>query len=330
MSSLFLGNIYEKNKKMEIHAFTKDLPFREFKKSEIADTGLYKKMLAGRFKLLSSGQPFFCTAINPNILDEIEENPHDCREGTVHFVAIDENNNVLSSLSVAVDLEENDNNKAIGLPLENKWKQNGYEVGECLDLFRENYFPKNFEINRKIKPYEMCELYRHYKLSGIEDTASRLSVYTGAYHLLVREARKKGLTESHIWVYDAILKYFNLYRFIGAGVLRNELIKEKPEWISPSKRDFTLKKETGFDTIYYGIKKVSRNIKVPFPIISDSKLIFEKRNVPFLDGLIDIHLLEEMFKDDPINLSKSRIKGLSNRDRKKLRLGLGVVSHEFS
>ena len=101
---------------------------------------------------------------------------------------------------------------------------------------------KNFGLNRSIQPYEMGELYRHYKLSGIEDTISRLSVYTGAYHLLVREAKKKGLMQTHIWVYDAVIKYFNLYRFIGAGVLRNDLIKANPEWLSPGKRFFTVYK----------------------------------------------------------------------------------------
>lgn len=325
MSSLFLGNIFENNKKIEIHACTKDLPFREFKKTEIADKELYNKMLNGRFRLIKNGKPFFCTAINPKINEETEENPHDSRDGTIHFVAINTDKEILSSLSVAVDIEQNDRNSSIGLPLENKWKQNGYAQGNDLDKFRKNYLYKNFGINHSIKPYEMGELYRHYKLSGIEDTISRLSVYTGAYHLLVREARNKGLTQTHIWVYDAVIKYFNLYRFIGAGVLRNALIKSNPEWLSPEKRFLTKKNEKNRDSFFFKNTKISRNIEVPFPINKNGQLSFERKLVPFIDGLIDIHILEEMIKKDPITLSKSRIHGLSIKDREKLRFGLGIV-----
>ena len=321
MSSLFLGEVVEQKKKVEIHAFTKDLPFREFKIDEIADKELYNKMLNGRFRLLSSGKPFFCTAINPKISEEIEENPHDSREDTVHFVAIDENNEILSSLSVAIDTGLTDNNSLIGLPLENRWKQNGFSEGNNLDQLRESYLKNNFDKNKNIEPYEMCELYRHYKLSGVKDTVSRLAVYTGAYHLLVREARNKGLTQTHIWVYDAVIKYFNLYRFIGAGVLRDKLLNKKPEWLSPNKRNMKLKN----DSIFYKDEIISRNIAIPYPQKANNQIFFENKSVSFLDGLIDIHNLEKMIQDDPISLSKSRIKGLNLKDRQKLRFGLGVV-----
>ena len=108
-------------------------------------------------------------------------------------------------------------------------------------------------------------------------------------------------------------------------MLRNNLIKVNPEWISPSKRYFSIKSENNRESIYYENNKVSRNIEIPFPTTINGQLSFEKKSVPFINGLIDIHILEDMIKKDPITLSKSRIYGLSIRDRKKLRFGLGIV-----
>ena len=45
MPSLFLGRIAGGNKVYEIHALTKDLPFREYRTSEISDSDMFQKLI---------------------------------------------------------------------------------------------------------------------------------------------------------------------------------------------------------------------------------------------------------------------------------------------
>lgn len=135
MSSLFLGKIGG----YEIHALTKNLPFREFTSSEIADHTLFNEIQSERYKLLASGKPIYCTAIHLDHEKEIETNPHDVREGTIHIVSLNEKGKIECGLSVAVDTGTQDNGDIVGVPLENIWKKNGYPEGARLDLFRKRY-----------------------------------------------------------------------------------------------------------------------------------------------------------------------------------------------
>jgi hypothetical protein len=133
-------------------------------------------------------------------IPEIETNPHDSREGTVHIVAIDNKGEIECAVSVAVDVGNKDNGADIGLPLENKWEKNGFPEGASLDPFREKYLSSIYGITRKIRPWEMAELYRHYKRTMRSDFTPRLGVYTGCFHLLAREAIKKGIQPTWLWV----------------------------------------------------------------------------------------------------------------------------------
>ena len=192
MASLFLGKIGNYNDVYEIHAVTVNLPFREFSVSQISDTLLANEIFKSRFEVLASERPIYCTAINPDSANRKEVNPHDLREGTVHLVALNKKGDVSCALSVAVDIAGEEDGIPIGLPLENRWRQNGYPKGQNMDVFRKQYLPMNYGKNRSFKPWEMAELYRHFKSSTAKSSlACRLGLYAGCYHLLVREARKK-------------------------------------------------------------------------------------------------------------------------------------------
>ena len=122
MASLYLGRIGAKEQMYEIHALTKDLPFREYRASEIADSDLFQNLIEGRYRLLESGRAIYCTAVYPDTKNKIETNPHDSREGAVHIVAVDKNGDIECAVSVAVDVGNKDEGADIGLPLENRWK----------------------------------------------------------------------------------------------------------------------------------------------------------------------------------------------------------------
>ena len=326
MTSLYLGKIGNADNIFEIHALTNNLPFREYKKSEISDSNLFKNILRNRFKLLESGVPIFCTAINPDIHNEIEVNPHDSREGTVHFVAINKFGDISCTVSVAVDIGERYNGGIVGLPLENCWQRNGFPEGTSLNSFRQLYLPLNYNINRHIAPWEMAELYRHFKIpNGKDNLSCRLGVYTGCYHLLVREAKNKGLTPTAYWLFDAIPAYFNLYRYAGAAVLREFIISHPIRNISPNRAKVEKRVVDGQNQYFYDDNLISRSIKVPFPHRGDSSLIFKYKHIPFLDGVIDIYKCEKSIKKSPFFLNVNGVKGMSLLDRIQLRFGLGVI-----
>ena len=88
--SLYLGTIGNKVNRYKIEAFTKNLRFGSFSAPDIGDPGLYSKMLGERFKSLQLGRTIYCTAVHPDVVRRIEDNPHDARPGTVHVAAIDE------------------------------------------------------------------------------------------------------------------------------------------------------------------------------------------------------------------------------------------------
>ena len=329
MSSKFLGRIGSSQNCYEVHAFTTGLPFREFCTSEISDMNLFKKMIKGRYSLLAKRRSIFCTAVHPDPTRQIELNPHDTRNGSVHLVAINKQGNIGSALSVAVDTGEKDGGKTIGLPLENKWKRNSYPEGASLDKFRDTYLFLNYHLNKTIKPWQMAELYRHYKNpSEKSDIFSRLGLYIGCYHLLVKKAICDGQTPTTIWVFDAIAQFFHLYRFAGAAVLRNFTLYNPPIYLSPSRLDIQSRIANKYKHLFYRGISISRNVTVPVPVYLNNKLCFRKRDFPFLDGVIDIFKVESAMKRTPVLLSSLNYVGLNYRDRIKFRSTLSIIAKE--
>ena len=325
MTSLYLGVVTSHTGQYEIHAITKDQPFREFGEREIADKSLYQKMLEGRFKVLEGGNPIYCTAIHPNFHTKIEENPHDDREGTVHIVAIDGGGNVMASVSVAVYTQEKMDGTQIGLPLENEFKPGDYAVGASLDPFREKYLRRMYHRNSDVPPWMMAELYRHYKLTQRGDIAPRLGVYTGWYHLGVREARKKGKLPTTLWVFDAIPEYFYLYKLIGKAVLRDWTIDAPPRLVSPQPRQIKFSEIDGEEVILWNGEKISRSLKVLIPMAGGTKFAYRYEDVPFLDGLVDIEYLEnDLRKNNFLTDYEGRV-GFSLKEKTRIRMGQSIV-----
>lgn len=330
MASLYLGKIGNQERMFEIHALTKDLPFREYKQSDISDTKLFDEILKGRFNLFEEERPIYCTAVNPNIEEKKESNPHDLREGTVHFVAINEDGEISCALSVAVDIGEKSKGTRIGLPLENRWNQSGFPEGQNLDKFREKYLRLNYNVNRSFRPWEMAELYRHFKNNNEKESlSSRLGIYTGCYHLLVREARKKNLTQTPYWVFDAIPPYFSLYKYAGAAVLRDFTIKNPTQYLSPNKSAIKRKSPGKKSKLVFNDKVISRMVQVPFPSFDNGLLSFKSKDIPFIDGIIDINKCEKMATASPLFLQLKGIEGFTFNDRIKLRHGFGVIGKRF-
>jgi hypothetical protein len=328
--SLYLGTIGNQVNQYEVHAFTNGLPFGSFSVAEISDVNIYSRMLNERFKSLQAGRTIYCTAVNPDAKRQKEENPHDGRLGTVHVAAIDKRTSKLSCiLSVAVDTGDTDSGKPIGLPLENRWRQNGYPEGSLLDTFREKYSILNRGEAGPVKPWEMAELYRHLRVNGDPgDQVSRLGVYTGLYHLLVREPRNRGIEETSVWLFDAIPKYFHLYRLAGAAVLRDPSIENVPRYISPRVCD--IEKSAEGDILLYKSEVVSRPVETlkPIPgILSD--LSFVREPVPFLDGVIDIHRVENAIRVDPLGVSSIRYEGMSDEDMDILAIAQTVFANRL-
>lgn len=327
MSSLYLGEIGTKRSKVEIHAFTSGIPFREFGISKISDTGLYQKMLEGRYRLFEDGRSIFCTAVNPDQKNKLEKNPHDSRQGCVHVVSLNGDGNIACAVSVAVDTGEKENGEAIGLPLENRWRKQGYPEGQDLDAFRKLYPQLNWGRTGGIKPWEMAELYRHYKSKDAPDNIScRLGLYTGLYHLLIREAANKKLTTTPLWVFDAIPAYFNLYKFAGCAALRDLTIADDPEWLSPGPKKLKNRYDhEGNRVLYFEDKLVSRNVLVPHAKLKNGKLSFEQKQIPFLDGVVDFNKLEVLLKNHPYLFFVKGLNGFTIMDRVKLFFGLNVM-----
>ena len=327
MPSLYLGKIGTKEQTFEIHALAKDLPFREFKSSEISDNELFNKIIQGRFELLKEGKSIYCTAVNPDLKKQVETNPHDEREGTVHIVSIDKNGEIQCSLSVAVDIGSRMNGAKIGVPLENCWKRNGFPEGASLDPFREKYMGINHGEDREIKPWEMAELYRHYKKVGQKESlAMRLGTYIGCYHLMYREAIKKSLTPTWLWVFDAIPAYFNLYRYAGAAVLRDFTIQNYPRFISPSLNEVKRININGNRYYQYKGEVISRTVEVSFLRNDNGGVEIKRKPVPFIDGVVDVKQIMGSIKAHPISLKELNYEGFTFSDRIQLLLTLSVLA----
>jgi hypothetical protein len=318
MSSLYLGKIGGKKGVYEVHAFTYKNPFRWLKVSEISDSGLFQKLLEVRYKILEEGRVIYCSAVQPDVKRKIESNPHDYREGTVHLVSLDWNGGIVCGQSFAIDIDER------GLPMENRWKPNGYPQGVSLDLFREKYIRLNYGEQRNVKPWEMAESYRLFRIKSHEDNKpARLGMHTGAYHLLSREPNKKSETPTYLWVFDAIPPYFNLNRLLGS-VLIEPAIENPPRLVSPSMKEIKIQGMNG-DALFYKNEKISRNVKVPYPYKENDELRFEIRDVPFLDGVADIRRLEKAIRKSPVFLSPIKYEGFNWIDKIYLRMFSGIV-----
>lgn len=290
MPSLFLGKI-GKDDVYEIHALTKDLPFREFLSSEIADAELFNEILKQRYILLEDGIRIFCTAISPDVTKKIEINPHDEREGTVHIVALDKNGKINNALSIAVDKGDQEDDCIIGLPLENRWRANGYPEGARLDTFRDEFLKLNYDSEQPIQNWEMCEFYRQFRARhAVNDVVPRAGIWFGCYNLLFRKAIKKNITPTWIWVFTAIPSFYNLYRWVGAAVLRNKTIGNYPRWISPGLDSLAI---DGNEITYKG-EVVSRNISIP-SLRGGANKYLELEQIPFIDGLVDMKRLEDFY-----------------------------------
>ncbi len=327
--SMYLGTIGGARGSYEIHAFTNDLPFGFFPASQVADSELFHEMLEERYACLQSGRPIFCTAVNPDISKEMEWNPHDDRPGTVHIASINkETRHISCVLSIAVDIGDTHNGEPVGLPLENRWRSNGYPAGSSLDRFRDRYPILNRDSNGPIHPWQMAELYRHVRVNGSpKDQISRLGLYVGAYHLCVLEARKRSAEETSIWVFDAIPEFFSLYRVAGAAVLRDLTIEDMPRHISPGVAD--IKEAVNGDCInlVYKGEVISRNVTVPHPLPGLlGGMNFEMKEVPFLDGVIDIHKVENAIGKNPLTLSEIRYQGMSDEDVDMMGMALTICA----
>jgi hypothetical protein len=277
-------------------------------------------MLQERYKCLQQGRAIYCTAVNPDISKGIECNPHDDREGTVHIVSIDKKTSKISCmLSVAVDTGEMNGGSFIGLPLENRWQQNGYPEGTSLDDFREKYFIGSQHHNSPIRPGQMAELYRHVRVNGDSNAnIARLGIYVGLYHLLVREPRNRDLVETHVWVFDAIPKYFHLYRLAGAAVLRDMTINDSPRYVSPAVEDIKEGEHEGDKCWLFKNDIISRVVPVALPQKIFADMEFQITNVAFLDGVINIHDMEKAVRNDPFELSMLKYEGMSDTDMQVL------------
>ena len=318
MASKFLGKVGDKKNIYEIHALTNGHKFREIAEPDISDPSLYRQILKGRYQILANGNAIYCTAVNPIEEEKIEYNPHDDREGTIHLVAVDNHGEVEAALAVAVDIGDTENGTYVGVPLENRWKKGDYPLGDNLDKFRKNYVRLNHNENRDILPYEMAELYRHFKRFGKNNTYARLGLYCGLNHLLVREAHNRQKTATLLWLFDAIPQYFNLYRYAGAAVLRDFTLRDKPKFISPSRRYLLKKSSNGSTFIEYRGEKISRSVPVPAPYRKKNGVKFKKQETPFLDGVVDLRLLEKAIQVTPNNLTSIHFDGFTEKDKNYL------------
>jgi hypothetical protein len=264
--------------------------FGFLKASEVSDSRLVRQIQHERYMLLTKNvKPIFCTAIDPVHAEMREINPHDEREGTIHFAAIErKTDRLVASIRVAVDLQQKWQGKSIGLPLENVYGETRYPEGASLDPFRDRYMKCQYNEERRLGPWEMCELYRQFCLVG--DSSPRMGMYFAIYYILVYQMIKHGLTPCWIWSYDAISLFHNLYRkaSLSNAYLRDMSISDNPEMIVASIRDLITVKHNGTEKVSYKGKIVSRDVPVDVPKLINGAVVFTRETIPFIDGMVDI------------------------------------------
>jgi hypothetical protein len=169
----------------------------------------------------------------------------------------------------------------------------------------------------------MAELYRHFRVATQgNDITARIGSYTGCYHLLVREAVKKCITPTWIWVFDAIPSYFDLYRWAGWASLRDMTVEDTPRWVSPCSKSVKKTKES----LQYCGEVISRDVRVPIPQQENDLLTFKMTNVHFLDGVIDIRRIESRIFNSPVSLSPVKLGGFNWGDKFKARISQTITS----
>lgn len=129
-----------------------------------------------------------------------------------------------------------------------------------------------------------------------------------------------------MWVFDAIPSYFNLYKWVGGAVLRDYTTKDPTEYLSPKKNELKIiQTEDGRKNILWRNRKISRDILVPIPVVKEEGVIFEKKYIPFFDGLVNIMENEKAIIETPFLLSRIKYEGMNLDDRKKLRIAFSVI-----
>jgi len=324
MPAKYLGTIGSVDAHYGVYLFTAPgLSCGRFSASEVADGELFLTMQRERYSSLVEGvgRAIFCTAINPNHGAGVETNFHDDKPGTFHIVTIPEERISDESqveigrpacfLSVSVDTPEMYHGRRVGLPMENRIPDNGYPEGGNLDRFRERY-PIVRGLAGLSKDSWMCELYRHIRINGAaNDPVSRLGTYVGAYHVCVRDPRNTGGTQTPVWLFDAVPRLFDKYRWAGAARLRDWTVADHPRSVSPASKDIITTVTDDGKVLMYNGEVISRDVIVPIPQ-GDGTL--KKEVVPFLDGVIDIHMVEKAIENDPKGLSDLRYEGISDVD----------------
>ena len=255
-------------------------------------------------------------------------NPHDDRPGTFHCVCLDSGTGkIVSGLSVAIDIGDCEKGEPIGLPLENRWGESIYPVGPSLDPFRERYLRLNFDCDRNIAPWDMAEIYRHFKCFGSlkSGIVPRLAVYNAAYHLLAREARRNEVKPTAIVVIECVPQLFQLYRFAAAAVLRDATIEKTPRFISPGREHLVETIVDGKKAIAYNGKIISRNMRSLVAVADKEELAFRMEDIPVMDGLINIDMIERAIKESPLDLSPIAYDAMSESDIGMLRTSLAII-----
>lgn len=326
MSSLFLGALTGRAGRLEVHAFTLGLPFREIPVRAIADPVLYRRLLEGRYAVLAGGRPIYCTAVAPDTARGIEVNPHDDRPGTVHLAALTAAGDIRCAISVAVDIGERDGGGPVGLPLENRWRPGNFPPGASLDGFRARYLECQYRLRRGVQAWEMAELYRHYKPVAGDDPLPRLAVYAGIYELLVHRALRAGRTPSWLLVFDAIPRYFNLYRLAAGGMLRDPAIADRPRLLSPPADALETGAGEPAPVLRYRGAPVSRAVSVPIPRREEGGLVFDREWVAFLDGVVDVRRMRREIQRHVLLPRLPRVEGFRLAERFELRLALAVIA----
>ena len=314
--------------KFDLYAFSENGAYR--------DSKLAEQLHKIRYRVLETGHPIYCTAVNPDFEKKEEHNPHDSLPTTTHFVSINRKTGEIEyALSTAKDNGGTYKGEMIGIPLENRFMPNGYPPGAPLDEFRSQFLRKNYGIDSNVPSGKIAELYRHVKnpdseLKGKHAVGARLSVYAAAYQYLVRDALQEGRKPTDLWAWDAIPKYANLYAYVN-GVFRDLTINggKGKRWIPTKNYNFELRSLNG--ETHYFLKEddtqVTRNLPILFPPKDGT---FGKKNkgkrgdVVMIDGLVDVGRAEYMVKKHPFLFP-----GKTLKERWNERGAMGIVCHRM-
>jgi hypothetical protein len=302
---------------IELHVFTENGHYKDIFLSRMLHEMRYDVLARTR-------KPIFCTAVCPDHSHERESNPHDALPSTKHFVAINSRTGDLEyALSAARYSSE------FGVPLENRYKRNGYPEGASLDRFKSKYLFQSYGIDKDIEPARIVEIYRHIRnprssVRGKKALGARLGVYLAAYQELVRFAFEAGKMPADLWVWDAIPPYADKYAYVG-GIYRDIVVRTGryvPTWKS---KKIIEKSVGGAKHCYLANEQVTRSVPVLFPPLDGSFSDVNKgeiKPVGMVDGLIDIKRNELMVKKHPYLFAERKSHGFGQRMGERLAMSL--------